>query len=255
MSAGGRAPAWLVDLAGGPAAPLQLVVFPHAGGSALAYAGWRALLPADGVHLRAVEAPGHGRRAGEAPIAQMDALLDGLGPALAGAMDRPTVFFGHSLGAAVAFAAAAWLADRGHPAPIHLGVSGRRAPSAPRRKPPVSGLPEGALRAELARLGGTPKVVLEDTELMALFLPVIRADLAISEAWSAPVDRRAPCPVSAYGGDADPEATAEELDAWGLHASGWFHRRLFGGTHFFLQERPGPVVDALLHDLHAAAGG
>jgi surfactin synthase thioesterase subunit len=246
------AESWVVDLAGRRDAPLQLIVFPHAGGSAAAFASWRRLLPEE-LQLRVVEAPGHGRRLTEAAYDDMEPLVAQLGPMLAPLLARPTLFFGHSLGAAVAFATTTWLVTQRQPLPLHLFVSGRRAPSCPRARPPVAHLDDAALRRELARLGGTPAAVLADAELMSVFLPAIRADLHISEQFSAPPTVQVPCPLTAMVGTEDAEVGVAEVDAWRHHAGGWFRAHHLPGHHFYLQERGGPVLDTVLRDVLDAA--
>ena len=78
-----------------PAARVRLLCFPFAGGGAMIYRGWDKLLPAD-VDVCAVELPGRGARQGEAPIDDMNRLLDDLAPDIEPLLDRPVVLFGHT---------------------------------------------------------------------------------------------------------------------------------------------------------------
>ena len=55
---------------------------------------------------------------------------------------RKYAFFGHSMGAMIAFDLARWLRRNGLPAPVQLFVSGRPAPQIPDPDPPTYNLPD-----------------------------------------------------------------------------------------------------------------
>src|SRR3546814_4585026 len=112
----------------------------------------------------------------------MTTLLDRLVAAIEPQLDRPFVFFGHSMGALVAFETARELRRRGLPAPIRLFVSGRRAPTVTDGEAPLHGLPDPALVSELdRRFGGLPTAIKAEPDLLAMFVPIIRADLTLLE--------------------------------------------------------------------------
>ena len=60
--------------------------------------------------------------------------------------------------------------------PVRLFVSADRAPQLARRDRPIHALPEAEFLAELRRLNGTPGALSENVELMAIMLPILRAD-------------------------------------------------------------------------------
>ena len=118
-------------------------------------------------------------------------------------------------------------------APVHLFVSGRRAPHLVDPSP-ISQRPEPALLARLRKLGGIPAAVLREADLMALFLPILRADLAVNDS-ETPAAPPLACPITVMGGLADEMATLDELDAWRVHTTAAFERETFSGGHFFIQ--------------------
>lgn len=81
---------------------LRLVCLPHGGGTAGAFYGWTAWLPAD-VELVAVQYPGRQDRFGEPCLRDMGELADAVAQALLPLLDRPVALFGHSMGAALAY--------------------------------------------------------------------------------------------------------------------------------------------------------
>src|ERR1700761_5579544 len=84
-----------------PAARLRLFCFPFSGGGAGAFRGWGDALP--GVEVCAVQPPGRESRMREPAISQMEPLVSQIVPVIRPLLDMPFAFFGHSLGASVAF--------------------------------------------------------------------------------------------------------------------------------------------------------
>jgi len=160
-----------------PDAALRIYAFPHGGGSERAFAEWEPLLPAR-FELSVLSLPGRGRRHGEPGVASFDALC----PALAGAllMDRPFAFFGHSVGAVVAFALAEHLERRRLPAPLRVIASAHEAPRAGAAPAPATAESDGDLLAMLRGLGMVPAEALADEALRARILPPTRSDFALA---------------------------------------------------------------------------
>lgn len=235
---------------------LRLIAFPYAGGSATVFRGWPARLGRD-IQVLALQLPGRGARFAEPPIADFACLVRSVADALqARPQTLPTAFFGHSLGALLAFEVACELAARGAPQPQLLLLSGRAAPA--------SGLPvvlrecrsDADLVAELQRLQGTPREVLDDPELLALLMPTIRADFALLRSWRARPAAVWDGPIVAMAGRRDAHVPLVAVDAWSEHAGGRFERLDYPGGHFFMHEQEREVVRDValhLHELGVAA--
>lgn len=180
----------------------------------------------------------------EPAFTRMEDLVRALVPALRPHLDLPFALFGHSMGAHVAFEVARALEREGL-RPRHLVVSGNRAPSLPFPRPRIHHLPDARILAEFARLGGTPREVLDDPQLMALLLPILRADLALCETYAYEAGPPLECPINAWGGARDPDVPVAALEAWRDETRGPFTLRLFDGGHFFLQESRAQAFAAL----------
>ena len=232
---------WIIRPRPNPRAALRLVCLPYAGGGASMFRTWPDALPRD-VELLAIELPGRERRIKERPFDQLAPLVTALTDAITPELRAPFAIFGHSLGALVGFGLARELRRRGHGGPVHLFASGRRAPQLPETSP-MHALPEPQFLARLRRLGGVPEAVLQEAELMAVFLPVLRADFKVSETAGVPYEAPLACPITALGGRTDELAFPDELDAWRAQTSAAFDRQMFAGGHFFLQgERAGVLA-------------
>jgi medium-chain acyl-[acyl-carrier-protein] hydrolase len=240
---------WIVRPRPQPNAKLRLLCFPFAGAGASAFRTWPAALPAD-VELWAIEMPGREQRWRE-PLFErigplVSAIVDGVTPELRGAF----AIYGHSLGSMVGFSFARELRRRSLREPLHLFVSGRRAPhlSVPE---PMHELSDPRFRERLRRLGGIPAAVLAEPELMAVFLPILRADIAVSEAEVSAPEPPLDYPITALGGEADERATSAELEAWRTHTRAGFEREMFPGGHFFIQTARAAVLGSLSRRLAA----
>ncbi|WP_405630459.1 alpha/beta fold hydrolase [Streptomyces sp. NBC_00016] len=226
---------WLrrLDAPAGTAVPdLQLVCFPHAGGSAGFYRPLAAEL-ADHAEVLGVQYPGRQDRYAEPVVTDVHRLADQVAEVLGqGAGDRPRALLGHSLGAVVAYEVAARLGDS---APVALIVSGRPAPSRIRRTT-AHQLPEDALAEQVMSLGGMDSELLDHPELRSLLLPLIRGDYQASETYRFGGGPALHCPVVAFTGDDDPLTPVADARVWAEHTTGAFRLHVLSGGHFFLND-------------------
>lgn len=224
---------WLTYFKRNPKASLRLFCFPYAGGNAGVYRSWSQKLP-DNVEMAAIQLPGRGSRRQEQPLSSLKELVEQLGVALAGSLNEPFAFFGHSMGALVAFELARLLRREGRALPRHMFVSGRSAPQMNRCHPLLYNLPESELLHELKQLEGTPPEVLEHPELMEMMLPILRADFSICDTYEYTEAAPLACPISAFGGFHDVDVPRENLEAWRDQTRSSFSLRMLPGNHFFL---------------------
>jgi len=226
-----------------------LLCFPHAGGSASYYFPLSEALRSE-VEVLAVQYPGRQDRRRERPIDSVHVLADEILTAAAGYLDRPITFFGHSMGAAVAFELAVRMQQRLGRTPRHLFASARRAPSCHRDE--WTHLRSDAdLAKELTRLGGTNTRILDDPEVLAAFLPITRNDYKAIETYRYQPGPPLRCGITALVGDADPHATVDEAAAWSKHTEKDFTLNVFPGGHFYLEEHRATVLDLLAQSFAA----
>jgi surfactin synthase thioesterase subunit len=225
-----------------PRAAARLVCFPHAGGSASTYFPLSAALGSR-VDVVAIQYPGRQDRRAEPFIDDIDVLAGRIHDALSEEPDLPLTFFGHSMGAVLAFEVARLLERDGREL-TRLFASGRRAPSS-HRDETTHLLDDAGIIAELRTLSGTAAAVLDHKAMAGLFLPVLRADLRAVQTYRAGAGAALRCPVSALVGDDDPLTSMAEARMWSRHTTGHFDVLAFRGGHFYLDERAAEVVDVL----------
>ncbi|WP_030230916.1 thioesterase II family protein [Streptomyces sp. NRRL S-350] len=224
-------------------APARVVIFPHAGGSASYYLEYANAL-APHADVLAVQYPGRQNRFMEPTIDSVPELAEKLYRELRDWTDRPLTFFGHSMGAAVAFETARCFERDGVPGPERLVVSAGRAPSLPRDSE-VHKLPDDELLATVVALGGTDERILSIPALRELVLPALRADYTAIETYRSAPDATVSLPITGLVGETDPNATVEQVGRWDRHTTGAFDLRVFPGGHFYLADRTEDVVQVL----------
>jgi medium-chain acyl-[acyl-carrier-protein] hydrolase len=238
---------WLHRGVARPNAVINLFCFSYAGGGATTFRLWPAGLPS-WVEVWAVQLPGHGNRWCETPLRSIPSLVAAFMPSLLPHLQRPFAFFGHSMGAVLANEIARTVAHQEGVAPRHLFVSSRRPPHVPAAEPNLHTLSDHQLIKEVnQRYGGVPGEVLHSPDLLALLLPVLRADITALETFRPGKSAALPCPISAFGGAQDPQVPRDHLEAWRDQTDGPFRVRMFPGGHFYLESQR----DALIADISA----
>lgn len=223
---------------------LRLYCFPYAGGGTQVYRGFAQSLPVE-VELCLIQLPGRERRFREPAFTSVkETVCELLAPMLA-ETDRPWAFFGHSLGALIAFELTRALREESASSPLHLFVSAHRAPHLPDPTPQIHGLPDSGFIEELKKLNGTPAEVFDHEELLGVMLPQIRADITAAETYAYEPQPPLDCPITAFGGSDDPLVSAEEVVPWSEHTTSDYSYRIFEGDHFFIHTAQGAVVEAL----------
>ncbi|GGV73279.1 thioesterase [Streptomyces longisporoflavus] len=232
---------------------IRMVCFPHAGGSSTFFAGLaRALAPE--VEVLGVQYPGRQDRHREQPVEDIARMAEAVHEELGALLSdgRPCAFFGHSMGALVAFETALLLRG-GQPSKelTRLFASGRAAPLAgPRPGDLLSGDKE--LLTELHRLGGVGKDVLGDPELVSMIMPAVRADYRALATYGMTPGAALDCPVTVLTGEADPIVSPEEAAQWQGLTSAPTEMRVFPGGHFYLQDQVQQVAAAVRESLLAS---
>jgi medium-chain acyl-[acyl-carrier-protein] hydrolase len=240
--------AWFICPLPNPQARLRLFCFPYVGGGSSIYRSWTAGLP-DTTEPWCTRLPGRESLRAEPAFTQLVALIEALVPVILPYLDVPFAFFGHSMGGLISFELIHELRRQHDLVPVHLFVSGHRAPQLPDPAPPMHHLPASEFLTQLRCLNGTPEEVLQDADLMQFFLPVLRADFAVCETYTYTAKPPLRCPISVFGGLQDPMVSYAELAAWREQTCRALSHRMLPGDHFFLHSAQALLLRALAQDL------
>lgn len=232
----------------------RIVCFPHAGGSASYFYGLSEALSPESDVL-AVQYPGRQDRRAEGCVENFAELAELTYAALRESEDgRPTVFFGHSMGAVLAFEVARRYQDDTGAPPSWLLASGYPPPSL-LRGGTVHLRDDDGLIDELRSVGGTDPVYLENKHLRASVLFAVRGDYTAIETHPRVTGVRLDCPITMLTGTDDPHTTIAEAEAWREHTTGAFSLHVFQGGHFYLDQHGQEINDIIsgtVRDLSAA---
>lgn len=234
---------WLRVLREGEQPRARLVCLPHAGGSASFFRPWLAHLPGD-IDLLAVQYPGREERFSEPHITCLATLANHISQALLALPARPLLLFGHSMGAALAYAVGVQLEAAGV-GPAHVFVS---AHAPPHQQPPsdLHRQDDAALIADILRQDADAAGLWANPQLRALFLPTLRSDYQAIETWRPTPLERLAAPIDVLLACDDQEVSLAQACAWGDLSRHTPDIRLFQGDHFYLKQTPRPVIDHLL---------
>lgn len=233
-----------VTLVTEPTSETALICFHFAGGSAQSFITWKPF-SAEVCDLIVAELPGRGRRFGETTFSSISEAATCFADAYKGLSKKNCIFFGHSLGAILAYETARELYSRGSVVPSRLIVSARSAPCI---SPASIGLPElsdSALLTYLRDLQGTPQVVLENKSLMDLMTPVLRADLELIYGYEYQPSPPFNIPINVIGGTDDKFVSFESLLKWREVTTGEFHLQMIKGKHFTVLKQPDKVYEII----------
>ncbi|MFC4533294.1 thioesterase II family protein [Sphaerisporangium dianthi] len=213
----------------------RVVVFPHAGGGPNALMPLLGTLP-DTYDVLGVTLPGRERRFNEGYDATPEdprAVVEGVLAELTGLPSCPTVYFGHSMGVAIAVAVA--LAE---PAACARLVLSAHPPAGVKYEREAAW--NDAVLLDLVKLGGgTPPEILDNPFWRGYVLGLLRSDLTLA----ARLVRqnhggRLTMPLTVIGGDRDELVHVRELVAWQERADAGARMRVFPGGHFYLLDEP-----------------
>ena len=230
----------------------KLYIFPHAGGSAQYYVPFAKAFTSD-VKRIAVQYPG---RSGTHDLASFTSIPD-LADQVCTKLSAPdqsegrVAFFGHSMGALVAFEVARRFEAAGSPIAA-LFVSASAAPG----RSGYEYIPEsdrGLLNAVSEMTGAKPEF-LENEEFAAKILPTLRGFKAITN-YECPPDVTVSCPIFAFLGDNDDVATYAKVALWSERTTSEFTARVFSGHHFYLNDHLAELVSDIEGKISAFCRG
>uniref|UniRef100_A0A7S1RZV7 Thioesterase domain-containing protein n=1 Tax=Alexandrium catenella TaxID=2925 RepID=A0A7S1RZV7_ALECA len=222
MSSVGKAP---------PKARVRLVIFNWTGnrggaGSAHNFSKWPKMLgeccPPETWQVCEVRYPGRSSRMKEPNATAAREIATAAAEAIKKAgPPMPTVLFGFSFGAILAYETAVLLSKRGL-APHGLVVASAEHPGWEWRRwgvgaegAPTRDTSDEAFEKVLKDKGGTD-VILNQPEMKKMYLPVIRSDMIMEEAYGAalPQHEKLPCPIVVFRGKECPLIPRADVDPW-----------------------------------------
>lgn len=242
-----------------PGARINLFCFPYSGAGPAVFRRWVTLLP-DAVEVWAIQLPGREARHAEPMNARLYHLVEEAAAQIASmssqtqGSQRPFAFYGHSLGAYLAYCTALKLqqsADaNAHPKALFL--SGRRSPEHACEEP-LATLADGILAERLAKMGGISAEFSAEPEFLRMALPKLRYDLSLNETPMPQelqgIDPKIAAPLWVYRGAQDCQAPEHLVRTWENFTTQKCVHATVAGDHFFVLNNVRSFMDKFVCDL------
>ncbi len=227
---------WFSQLGNIISPSLQIICFPYGGGGASLYRHWADIFGSD-VRVCPIHLPGREGRYAEKPYVDAQQVTDELLPELIPLLHIPTIFFGYSLGAALAYKTITECLKIGRAQNISsLICCARTPPSGVANDDALTHLTHDQFMQYIFTLGGISSQTLNDPEMRSMAIKLLRSDFALSASILEPKDRMLNIPIYALGGNDDPSVSPEKLLGWERLTSGQFSSYILPGGHFFMNE-------------------
>lgn len=211
----------------------SLFIFPFAGGGASSFRCWGNKFKK--VKLYAVQYPGRENRMSEEPITEFSVILNKVYDNFKMFVDdrKPYYFLGHSLGTKLVYELVIKVDEDNRKKPSGIIISGGKAPCY-KEENPIYNLGDENFIKGINRYSGTPKEIINNMDIMKIFLPMLRADFMIDETYQRKDVIKIDVPILGLMGTEDKELKLEELKKWEEYTTKDFKYRYIEGGHMFI---------------------
>ncbi|WP_051908604.1 thioesterase II family protein [Candidatus Odyssella acanthamoebae] len=223
-----------------PEAAIRLFCFHHAGGGASTFYPWLEYLSPK-IEMIAIQLPGRENRFSEPLRNNIKEITDELSKGFSIYKNKPFFVFGHSMGALIAFEFIKTIHQLYFLYPCHMIISAAKAPHllSPIRS---SQLDDTNLKEQLKAYNGIDECILNNDDLLNLFLHIIKSDSSIYENYSFSKPKPFPFDILALSGTDDQSVNQEEILAWSAYTRGKFEHLSFPGQHFFIKDNQKTIL-------------
>ncbi|NEO38499.1 MAG: SDR family NAD(P)-dependent oxidoreductase [Moorea sp. SIOASIH] len=231
-----------------PNARLRLFCFHPAGSNASIFQGWSKEVLAD-IEVLPIQLPGRQKRLKEKPFTDFATLIQVLGEILIPYLDRPFAFFGHSLGALIAFELTHVLEKEYNFNPLHLFLSGFPPKPDISLSKKMESLSQEPKLINISKIVEIPEAIYEDPSLVQDLIKVFQADFQVFQSYNYLEKDPLSCPIYSFGGTNDYFASEKQLAEWSKYTSSAFKLQMFPGQHMFLKDNQKLLLDIISQSL------
>lgn len=226
-----------------------LFCLPYAGGSETIYYRWRQFL-GESIKLWPIELKGRGKRYNQEFYDNLEEAVNDIYDSIKDEIEKDDyAIYGHSMGSLLAYELYYKIVSMGKRKPKHIFFSGYSAPNIIKEREITYTLPDYDFMNKIIELGGTPQEVIDNKELLDLFIPILKNDIKILEKYQY-IDReeKIGCDISVLNGSKD-TMKLNEIIEWRKHGSKKCKMYTFDGNHFFINENIENITNVIKHSL------
>ena len=224
----------------------QIVCFPPNGGGATSFRNWSTNMAKQGWEMFVVQPPGWEERFTEAPVDDLQEIVQAVSSELAKLL-TPTrfVFYGHSLGALLAFESAHYLQAKHTLCPRHLYVAAWSAPTIPYKHPhnvPLDvfepSTPTHVLTSYVQHFTYLDPLLAANPAILKRLKPCLAAGVNMCKAYTYKHAHELPCHITTLSGSKDDFAPTSNMPGWAklLDKKYKYGTEVYRGAHMFLQD-------------------
>jgi medium-chain acyl-[acyl-carrier-protein] hydrolase len=231
---------------------LKLFCFPYAGGSAIMYAKFKKYLQKS-IDIDPVELAGRGKRFEEPFYQSMEEAVNDVYEIIGDEFEQSHyALLGYSMGSWLAYGLYKKIVHNNRRRPEHLFLAAKEPPHVKIDAKIVHKLDDENFMKEIFHMGGTSEKLLEDKELLDLFLPILRADYRITEMYKeSSLKEKLNCPVTVFAGE-DDDISINDIKRWDEIANNDFSFYTFKGGHLFIQNNVENICDIINDTLYSS---
>jgi surfactin synthase thioesterase subunit len=250
---------WILSRNVKPSAKVRLFCLPYAGGGASLFCKWQQQFPAD-IDVCPIELPGRESRFKEAPIGNMDRLMDALEEGISDRLyDLPVAFYGHSMGALIAYNFSLRLMKHSRVDIAHLFAGAHSAPVIwPNpifqklenhfKKAGYEFVPDCDFIKKMSvekvadlihvfsaipQFGNNLQL---DQEFLLKMLPIILSDMELVGGYKYNGNDTFNLSITAFHGKFDKMISVDDVKAWKQVTGGQFECHVLPGDHLFINQ-------------------
>lgn len=221
---------------------INLFCLPFAGASKSSYKVFEKYV-GDHVSIVPIEIPGRGYRFKEKLLFDIESLVEDIYSQIKDKLTSPYAFYGHSMGAILAYLLTRKIIKENQPQPYYLFCSGRGGPSIGCKNIYYL-LPKEEFKELMIELGGLPNEILEDEALMNFYESIIKADFQAMDTYVYKQEAPLNIPIDVMIGDND-KATYEEALTWQKESTMNVEVKVFPGRHFFIFDHKAEIMSLI----------
>lgn len=207
------------------------------------YMSWKRRLDKR-IELKPIELCGRGKRFSNPLYDSFDEAIEDIYKVIYEELDgTPYAVFGHSMGTILAYELIRKIIHHTKQEPLHVFLSGRYPPYIETEEENVHLLPDKEFIDKIIKFGGTNQVVLDNKELLDLFLPVLRSDYRLVEKYkhSGSVSKLN-CDITVLNGKFDNYIIEKDIGSWREYTNKTCSFYEFEEGHFFINKYKEEVI-------------